>query len=213
MSRAVASRRYRAPLEPHAQSYSRNPPAGREGIEAFQQDSIYDGLANKAAAELETAADSSGCSLEQAVVGVLALAALLLCLYNILVRVFVPFLVLEWSDEVQVYVIVWAMFLILGVVTAADRHVKADLFVGMFSKRVQGWLHIFSDLLGLGFSIMLVYYGALVTWQSYDFGDLSISSLRFPLWIYFAALPAGCLLMAVHYAIRIGRSFQRKGAA
>ncbi|MGB3289710.1 MAG: TRAP transporter small permease [Burkholderiaceae bacterium] len=171
--------------------------------------SLYAGLADKAAAELEASTDdASGTHLEQIVVGALALAALLVCFYNIVVRYFAPAHTLEWSDEVQVYIIVWSMFLVLGVVTATDRHVKADLFVGMFSKSVQSKLLLFGDLLGLGFSCMLVYYGTIVTWQSYDFGDLSISSLRFPLWIYFAALPTGCLLMAIHYAIRIAQFFR-----
>jgi len=169
---------------------------------------LYEGLADKAASELETGADASGTRLEQTIVGALALAALMVCCYNILVRYFAPAYTLDWSDEVQVYIIVWAIFLVLGVVTATDRHVKADLFVGMFSKPAQARLLLFGDLLGLGFSCMLVYYGTIITWQSYDFGDLSISSLRFPLWIYFAALPTGCLLMAIHYVLRIARFFR-----
>jgi TRAP-type C4-dicarboxylate transport system permease small subunit len=179
---------------------------------AATQDSVrgalYEGLADKAAAELEAGTEASGTRLEQIVVGALALAALMVCCYNILVRYFAPAHTLDWSDEVQVYIIVWAMFLVLGVVTATDRHVKADLFVGMFRKPVQARLLLFGDLLGLAFSCMLVYYGTIITWQSYDFGDLSISSLRFPLWIYFAALPTGCLLMAIHYALRIARFFR-----
>lgn len=173
--------------------------------------SLYGGLAEKAAAELDTSSSGSRFKFEQTVVGLLGFAALTVCFYNIVVRFFAPSLTLEWSDEVQVYITVWAIFLILGVVTATDRHVKADLFVGLFSTRVQKRLHLFGDVLGLIFCGMLVYYGVLITWQSYDFGDLSISSLRFPLWIYMAALPVGFSLAVVHYVFRIIGHFRSRG--
>ncbi|SHH10301.1 TRAP-type C4-dicarboxylate transport system, small permease component [Pollutimonas bauzanensis] len=173
--------------------------------------SLYGGLAEKAAAELDKTSSASRFKVEQTIVGLLGLATLSVCLYNIVVRFVAPSLTLEWSDEVQVYITVWAIFLVLGVVTAADRHVKADLFVGMFSGTVQKRLHIFSDVLGLAFSLLLVYYGALITWQSYAFDDLSISSLRFPLWIYMAALPVGFSLAAVHYVFRIVGHFRLRG--
>ena len=173
--------------------------------------SVYDGLAEKAAAELDTSSSTSRFKIEQTLVGLFGLAALSVCLYNIVVRFVAPSHTLDWSDEVQVYIIVWAIFLVLGVVTATDRHVKADLFVGMFSSAIQKRLHLFNDVLGLAFSALLVYYGTLITWQSYDFGDLSISSLRFPLWIYMAALPVGFFLAAVHYLFRIVGHFRLRG--
>lgn len=209
MARGGASSTVMRP-DVHAHRTAVEQPAS--AIEA-ERSSIYDGLADKAAAELEAADEGPQYKLEQMVVGALALAALMVCFYNIIVRFFSPSLMLDWSDEVQVYVIVWAMFLVLGVVTATDRHVKADLFVGMFSRPNQRRLHLFSDLLGLVFSALLVYYGILLTWQSYEYADLSISSLRFPMWIYFAALPTGCLLMAIHYAIRIAHFLRARRAS
>lgn len=185
----------KTPPEPHMEAYmeSKEQPHG----------SLYGGLAEKAAAEIDTGNPGAQCRYEHTIVGLFGLAALAICLYNIVVRFFAPRLTLDWSDEVQVYIVVWAIFLVLGVVTATDRHVKADLFVGMFSAATQRRLHLFSDILGLLFCGMLVYYGGLVTWQAYDFGDLSISSLRFPLWIYMAALPVGFSLAVIHYIIRI----------
>lgn len=180
-------------------------------VEPSESASLYGGLAGKAAAELDTNSSNGRFKIEQTIVGLLGLAALSVCFYNIIVRFFAPSLTLEWSDEVQVYITVWAIFLILGVVTATDRHVKADLFVGMFSTAVQKRLHSFSDILGLGFSLMLVYFGVLITIESYQFGDLSISSLRFPLWIYMAALPVGFALAAAHYVIRIVGRFLKRG--
>lgn len=164
---------------------------------------VLGALAGKAASEVHGSGPMPGSRFEQVLVGSIALAALALCTYNVVVRYFQPALVVEWGDEVQVYLVIWAIFLALGLVCAADRHVKADLFVGMFKVPVQRRLLLLADVLGLGFSIFLVIYGSLVTWETYDYGDVSITSLRFPLWIYAAALPVGGLLMAVRYLMRL----------
>lgn len=147
---------------------------------------------------------------EEVLVGGLALLALLICSYNVFVRYFVPRLTLEAADEVQVYLVIWAVFLALGLVTAADRHVRADLFVAMFAAGFRRRVGIFGELLGLAFALLLVGYGAAVTWQTWSYGDVSTTSLRFPLWIYSAALPVGALLMAVAYAKRCVNLFRKK---
>ncbi len=178
---------------------------------APQPNAVVEALAGKAASEVHGNGPMPGSRIEQILVGSIALAALALCTYNVVVRYFLPALVVEWGDEVQVYLVIWAIFLSLGLVTAADRHVKADLFVGMFKAPTQRRLLLLADVLGLGFSIFLVVYGSLVAWETYDFGDVSITSLRFPLWIYAAALPVGGLLMAVRYLMRLVLLL-RKGA-
>ena len=59
------------------------------------------------------------------------------------------------------------------------------------------------DLLGLTISLVLGWYAYLVTYETWDFGDVSTTTLRFPLWIYAAALPLGMGLMAIRYAMRV----------
>jgi C4-dicarboxylate transporter DctQ subunit len=173
--------------------------------DASKQETLFDALAQKAATELETPKAqhrSLWTRFEEVLVGLLALMALALCSYNVFVRYFFPQFTLEMSDEVQVYLVIWGVFLALGLVTAADRHVRADLFVSMFPATFRKWLAVFSELLGLAFSLLLLGYGVAITWQAWSFGDVSTTSLRFPLWIFMAALPAGALLMSVRYALR-----------
>jgi len=183
-----------------------------EPQEAPGQATLARALAEKAKAELSShaAPRSVWTRLEEIVVGGLALAALLVCSYNVSVRYFIPSLTLEASDEVQVYLVIWAVFLALGLVTAADRHVRADLFVAMFPAGFRRLVTLFGELLGLAFALLLVGYGATVTWQTWSFGDVSTTSLRFPLWIYSAALPVGALLMAVAYAQRCVKLFRKE---
>jgi C4-dicarboxylate transporter, DctQ subunit len=177
------------------------------------QSAVLQALHQKAAAEVgqdEGAAVPLWLRIEDVIVGGLAIVALLLCSYNVVVRYFHPAWTLELVDEVQVYVVIWAVFVALGAVTVADRHVKSDLFVSMFPPKVQRAQQWFIDLLGLAFGVLLLWYGGVVAYQSWSYGDLSTTSLRFPLWIYVSALPAGGLSLAVGYSIRLARLWQAR---
>lgn len=137
------------------------------------------------------------------VVGFFGMAALLLAVVNVLLRAVAPQHAIEWGDEVQVYLIVWAVCVSFAAVTAADRHIRADLLVGTMPAPVQRVLAVLGDLLGLVMSIALCWLGYLVTYESWDFGDVSTTTLRFPLWLYQASLPAGMALMALTYLLRL----------
>ena len=174
---------------------------------------VFQALNEKAASELghdERESTTLLARLESLLVGGLAIAALSLCSANVAVRFFYPAWTLELSDEVQVYLIIWAVMLALGGVTLADRHVKADLFVSLFPQRVRTGFVVFGDILGLGFALMLLWFGVAIAYDSWDFGEVSITSLRFPLWIYVSALPAGALMLSIGYVIRLVRRLRER---
>lgn len=183
------------------------------GATLAPQPAAFEALRQKAAAELEQehgdAARPLWLRIEDLLVGGLAIGALLLCSYNVVVRYFHPAWTAELVDEVQVYVIVWAVLLSLGAVTVADRHVKADLFVTFFPEHLRRAAEWFIDGLGLAFAGMLLWYGSVLAYQAWDYGDVSTTSLRFPLWIYYAALPAGALALGIGYLVRLHRRLRR----
>jgi len=169
---------------------------------------VMEALHQKAASELEQEDDGEPSLIsliEGLLVGGMAIAALALCSFNVAVRFFHPAWTMEMVDEVQVYVIVWAVFLALGAVTVADRHVKSDLFVSFFPPPLKRAVELFVDLLGLAFALLLIWYGGVAAYQSWSYGDVSTTSLRFPLWMYVAALPAGGLTLAIGYVTRLKR--------
>ena len=100
---------------------------------------------------------------------------------------------------------IWAVFLSLGTLTLSDKHIKSEFFINMFSSKIKTVVSWFSDILGILFSIIIVYYGYEVTYQAYNYGDVSLSVLRTPLWIYFASLPVGGIVILVSYTIRLKR--------
>lgn len=141
--------------------------------------------------------------LDSLVVGILGIGALALASLNVLLRGLAPQHAIEWGDEVQVYLVVWAVCLSFGAVTASDRHVRADLFVGMMPQAAQRLVGLVGDALGLVMAAALCWLAVLVTHEAWDFGDVSTTTLRFPLWIYTASLPVGMGLMAFAYLLRV----------
>lgn len=173
---------------------------------------LYETLRQKAQADLEAEAHDVPEShpIESIVVGGLTALALGFCSYNVIVRLIAPAWTLDFVEEVQVYMVIWAIFLSLGTVTLMDRHVKSDFFINMFPPKLKRGVEVLADVLGLIFSVCAVYYGSAVAYQAWDFGDVSTTVLRVPLWIYFAALPGGALMMSIAYVVRLGRKLTKR---
>lgn len=145
--------------------------------------------------------------LDTIIVGGLGLLALALSVINVLLRTFFPAHTIEWGDEVQVYLVVWAVCISFAAVTAANRHIKADLFVDRMPAGMRRAVLVLGDALGLAMSVAFCWLGTQITYDTWDFGDVSTTTLRFPLWIYQAALPLGMGFMALRYLLRLGRAF------
>jgi C4-dicarboxylate transporter DctQ subunit len=143
-------------------------------------------------------------AVENTIVGVLAAASLLIVVYTIFVRLLVPSLTPSWADETTVYVMIWATLIACSGVTAQNRHVRADLLTSGLSAQRQTVLEVLSYVCGAVFTAVLAWYGYLTTKDAWEFGDLSTTTLRFPMWIYYASLPVGAGLMTIRYLVLIG---------
>jgi TRAP-type C4-dicarboxylate transport system permease small subunit len=141
--------------------------------------------------------------IEGAVVGALTAVALVIVTYTILVRFLVPSLTPIWADEVTVYVVIWATFIACSGLTAENGHVRADLVTSLLGRRGRAVCELIAHLCGLLFAVPLAYFGCLVAYEAWDFGELSTTALRFPMWIYYAALPVGAALIALRHGFAL----------
>lgn len=138
-------------------------------------------------------------------IGVLAASALLLACWSVIARYVSPGLIVDWSDEAVVMLLIWAMFL-SGYRTTLDRaHIAVDLLVAGRSGVWVRILHVVAtSVLGL-FACAMAASGMWVVADAIRLDEHTESTARIATWIYYAALPAGMILIAVAAAVVLWR--------
>jgi C4-dicarboxylate transporter DctQ subunit len=86
-----------------------------------------------------------------------------------------------------------------------DGHVRPDLVLRLVPPQGQRWLEVFNCIAALIFSAGMVWYGWQIVDTSLLLDERSSSDLQFPMYIYYAALPTGGVLMTLRYLIRLFR--------
>jgi C4-dicarboxylate transporter, DctQ subunit len=140
---------------------------------------------------------------EQALVGILGLAALACAVWQVLSRYFLPQQSIGYAEEVIVYLLIWSVMIVSSQLVRTDSHVRPDVLRNVLSPAVARWLEIFNCVAAVIFCAALTWYGWQIVATASAIDERSVSDLRFPMWIYYAALPAGSGLMTVRYAIRL----------
>jgi C4-dicarboxylate transporter, DctQ subunit len=142
---------------------------------------------------------------ERLLVGLLGAGALAIAVVQVFGRYVDPAGAINWAEEVIVYVAVWAVMLAASQLVRTDGHVRPDLVLRLLPARAQRWVEMVNCLMAIAFTAGMVWYGWRVVGTALLFDQRSSSDLQFPIWIYYAALPAGGALMLVRYAIRLIR--------
>jgi C4-dicarboxylate transporter, DctQ subunit len=148
---------------------------------------------------------------EQTLVGLLGLGALAFAVWQVVSRYFAPQQSISYAEEVIVYLLVWAIMIVSSQLTRTDSHVRPDLVLKLVPPGVTRWMEVFNCVAAIAFCGALVWYGHQVVDLALAIDERSASDLRFPMWIYYAALPAGGALMLVRYLIRLGSLLATSG--
>jgi C4-dicarboxylate transporter DctQ subunit len=141
--------------------------------------------------------------IEQTLVGLLGFAALSFALWQVVSRYFFAQQSISYAEEVIVYLMIWAIMIVSSQLVRTDGHVRPDLVLNVVPPNAARWMEIFNCAAAIVFCGALVWYGRQVVEIALLIDERSSSDLRFPMWIYYAALPAGGLLMLVRYVIRL----------
>ena len=142
---------------------------------------------------------------EQLVVGLLGALAMIVGLAQVIGRYFFPADAISWAEEVIVYLIVWAVMIVSSQLVRTDGHVRPDLVLRLVPPGGQRWMEAFNCVVALAFCWGMIWYGWQIVDTSLLLDERSSTALAFPMWIYYSALPAGGVLMAVRYLIRLYR--------
>ena len=142
---------------------------------------------------------------ERTLVGLLGALALIVGMVQILGRYIDPSNAISWAEEVIVYLMIWAVMIVSSQLARNDAHVRPDLVLRILPPNAQRILECFNCIVALIFCGGMIWYGWDIVSTSWLLDETSSTELAFPMWLYYSALPAGGVLMAVRYTIRLVR--------
>jgi C4-dicarboxylate transporter DctQ subunit len=105
----------------------------------------------------------------------------------------------SWSVELTNYSLPLMTFLGAAYCLRVRRHIRVVLLVDKLSGRGQTLLEVITSLLGLLFSLTLLWKGSQWVLDTYRTGEVSSSVLFFPQWIVRLAFPLGMLLLSIQF--------------
>jgi C4-dicarboxylate transporter DctQ subunit len=141
---------------------------------------------------------------EKYIVGLLGLITIFLAFINTILRYVFNYSP-EWMEEIIVYLIIWAAFFITGLLVEERRHVGATFFVELLPPKAHRVVEIITSSLALIFCIIVLFYGYQIVHITYTTDARSLTGMRYPLWIFYLALPVGLTLMTARFIRRIYR--------
>lgn len=133
--------------------------------------------------------------IENLMMAALVTLALLLVCTEVVLRYFFPRMLTDYGLELTVYFTVWAIFFAGAPLVREGRHIRADILLHLLPRGFQRVLEIISLLVALAFILAMSWYGWGMIQNSLSLGEKSESSLKMPLFIYYASLPVGMTLM------------------
>jgi C4-dicarboxylate transporter DctQ subunit len=143
--------------------------------------------------------------IEETLVGLLGLIALLIGLLQVIGRYIDPARAISYAEEVIVYLIIWAIMIVSSQLVRRDGHVRPDLVLRLLPPRYLRIAEIFNCLVAIVFCAALVWYGWQIVDTSWMIDETSSTDLQFPMWLYYLALPVGSALMLLRYVMRLVR--------
>jgi C4-dicarboxylate transporter DctQ subunit len=141
--------------------------------------------------------------IELALIGILGAAALLVGTFQVVGRYVDKHLVFIDGEEVVVYLTVWAVFLAASQLVRTDGHVRPDIILRLLRPQQQRWIEAFNCCVAIVFCAGLAYCGFQMVDVAFDLDERSITGLSFPMWIYYASVLAGAVLMLGRYIIKL----------
>lgn len=142
--------------------------------------------------------------LERGMLAALLMAMLAIYSLAIAVRELVPSWAryVAWNEEATRYMLVWLVFLALGLALAEGRQVAMTSYLVKLSPKLRKVLEKLIDMSGLVFSLYISWIGFDLTLTIAGTGQVSPTLGLSAAWLYLA-LPVGFLLLALRYALRL----------
>jgi len=125
----------------------------------------------------------------------------LLLFVNVVMR-YILLMPIYWAEELVRYLMVWLIFIGASQVTSCGGHVAVDILSRFLSKRGNLILAFTVNMACIVFCILLAYYSFEQMLRVKNAHQVS-PAMELPMWLAYAAIPAGALLMLIRYIQQI----------
>jgi len=132
----------------------------------------------------------------------------LLLFVNVVMR-YVFMMPIFWAEELVRYLMVWMVFIGSSQVTSWGGHIGVDILPRFLSKRGNLILAFAVNLVCIAFCCVLVYY-SYIQMNRVKIAQQVSPALEIPMWLAYAAIPTGTLLMLIRYIQQIFLRLQGK---
>jgi TRAP-type C4-dicarboxylate transport system permease small subunit len=110
-----------------------------------------------------------------------------------------------WANEVSEYALYGMTLLTAPWLLRRGQHIRLDLVLIMLPRRAVWLIEAAADLVGFAVCLALVRYGAIMAYDSFRIGAITIKNLIFPEWWLLAPLPICFALLALEFVFRLHR--------
>lgn len=140
-----------------------------------------------------------------AVLAEICLVLLLILVFNEVIARYLLNKPTLYSVELSEYLLLFVAFMAAGWVMQCERHVRMHSVINLMPAKVRHVLDICTSSIVLVFCLILVWEGAKASVMAFTGGYHSSSLLNVPLWIPYAIIPIGSLILSLQIVVRIAR--------
>lgn len=97
---------------------------------------------------------------------------------------------LSWSEELARYLFIWMVFIGISYGAKQMKHLKIDVFLKIFPKKIRPYIIIFADVIVLVFAAIVFYSAYVIVMQYFKLGASS-PALKIPTWFVQSASLVG----------------------
>lgn len=136
-------------------------------------------------------------NLEEVLSGSLLIIGLAICLYGVIMRYFVnqP---QAWVEEIYKYFVIWGILIGGSMALRENHHISVDLLYDALPGPLKKATSLFANLVGLVYSLFLIYNGWVLVMARLASGQLS-NDVGVPLWIVYLILPLSGVMLALRF--------------
>lgn len=143
------------------------------------------------------------------IIGALLLGSLVLLFLNIVLRQ-LNLGALSWVENMTIYIVMWIVFLGVGVVFKEDEHISMDFIYDFLPLKIKKVLDVTSVVLVIVTSGFITYYGFFIV-QRLELLELTSTDGLVPLYLIYLSIPVGAIVSIIAVISNYVNKNMRKG--